>query len=508
MSPLLDWLVEHEPLFRKTRLPSLYSDLNLQRISNPEGYTANVTAWASALSRSALAGQIPHEQHHLILQTSDELLGALASPMYGKPSGLGSVIDECLRQGKMIDLQDFINLESSIYSKSWIPSPWAVLRWSLQKAGLSWSTGSFDLRGGRLKRGSLALVPALEEVWKRLCAAREKDAKAQTLTERVMTREMFLKEVNSVLPQAGEMTGSLSNQDLEVLLRYLSRDKQMLAYDAGTVKFKAPPSTALPEPITQEDRSIASLKSLIEYLRQKTTTLSTRITTLQNKASSAVKAGNKPSALSALRLKKLAERNLQQRLDTLHQLEEIYSKIESAVDQVEILAVMESSASVLKTLNKRIGGVERVEDVLESLSKEISKVDEVSEVLAEPVDQKVILDEDEVDEEFEAMEREEREKARKVEEEKTRQKLQELDALEQIRKEREREREREKEKQREDTALKQDDQAEDRELEQALSTSIEQMQRLDIYPQREQGRQGQDGIETQGHAAQMAEEAS
>ncbi|OAP62596.1 hypothetical protein AYL99_01823 [Fonsecaea erecta] len=503
MSPLLDWLVEHEPLFRKTRLPSLYSDLNVQRTSNPEGYTANVTAWSSALTHAAVAGQIPHEQHHLILQTNDELLNALASPTYGRPSGLGTVVDECVRQGKMVDLQDFISSEKSIYSRSWIPSPWAVLRWGLQKAGLSWS--SFDLRGGRLKAAKLALVPALEEVWKRLSAAREAGAKAQTLTDRVMTREMFMKDVNGVLSQAGDITGSLSDQDLDVLLRYLSRDKQVLSYDANTVKFKSPSSTSTPEPITQGDRSIASLKSLIEDLLQKTATMSARITTLQEKASGAVKSGNKVSALSALRSKKLAERALQQRLDTLHQLEEIYTKIESAVDQVEILAVMESSASVLKTLNKRVGGVERVEDVLESLREEVSKVDEVSDVLAEPVDQKAVLDEDEVDEEFEAMEREERDRTRKAEEEKTRQKLQELDALEQLHQDKERESERsELKKQREGGGDDDDEQA-------LLSTSIEKMQRLDIGGRTDgegMQRQPQQTKEGSGRIEQIAQEAT
>ncbi|KIX92386.1 uncharacterized protein Z520_11860 [Fonsecaea multimorphosa CBS 102226] len=504
MSPLLDWLLAHEPSFRKTRLPSLYSDLNVQRTSNPEGYTANVDAWSSALIHAAVAGQIPGGEHHLILQTNDELLNALASPTYGKPSGLGSVLDECVRQGKMIDLQDFITSERSIYSRSWIPSPWAVLRWSLQKAGLSWSSG-WELSGSRLKAGKLALVPALEEVWTRLSAAGE-GTRSQTMTDRVMTREMFLRDVNSVLNQAGgEMItgpGSLSNQDLEVLLRYLSRDKQVLSYDGSTVKFKPPSSTTAPEPITQEDRSIASLKSLIEDLSQKTTTLSTRIVALQSQASAAVKSGNKPSALSALRSKKLAERALQQRLDTLHQLEEIYTKIETAVDQVEILAVMESSASVLKTLNKRIGGVERVEDVLESLREEVSKVDEVSSVMAEPVDQKAVLDEEEVDEELAAMEREERERTKKVEEDKTRQKLQELDALEQLRKERERERKPELE-------MQQGEHAEDRESEQALSTSIEKLQRLDIDEHTNtEAPAGAQGQHQQRHTEKIAQQAS
>merc|ERR1711939_1163761 len=128
MPSLLDWLVENEPSFRRTRLPSLYSDLTVQRSTNPEGYSANVTAWTSALTRASLAGQLPLEQR-LILQTSDDLINALASPQYGWPSGLGCVLDDAVRTGKMVDLDDFLTSEKSIYSRSWIPSPWSILRW-------------------------------------------------------------------------------------------------------------------------------------------------------------------------------------------------------------------------------------------------------------------------------------------------------------------------------------------------------------------------------------------
>lgn len=430
MSPLLDWLIEHEPSFRPTRLPSLYSDLSVQKTTNPEGYAANVTAWSSALTRAALAGQLPLEQR-LILQASDGLLDALASAQYGRPSGLGSVLDDCVRHGKMVDLHDFLASEKSIYTRSWVPSPWAILRWSLRQVGIV-GTGSYDV-DGRLKKGSLVLVPALEEVWKHVQRIRDH---SQSLTDRVTSREAFLKELNE------NIQGTLSEQDVAVLLRYLSRDKQALSYDDMTIKFKSPTSTT-PDPITHEDRSIATLKNLISNLTIQTANLTTRVATLQAAAQTAVKAGNRASALSALRSKKLAEQSLQSRTDTLHQLEQVYAKLEAAADQVEIVAAMQASAGALKTLNNKVGGVERVEDVLDTLREEMTKVDEVSGVIAEPLDaNKAVLDEGEVDDELEALERDEkarleaREKAEKerkdIQDAKaTRRKLAELDALEQ-----------------------------------------------------------------------------
>ncbi|KAJ9604273.1 hypothetical protein H2200_011107 [Cladophialophora chaetospira] len=524
MSSPLDYLTAHEPLFRPTRLPSLYSDLSVQKSSNPEGYAANVTAWTSALTRLTLAGQLPPEQNLLILQTGEGLLDALSSAKYGRPSGLGCVLDEGVRAGKVVEVKDFLGAEKSIYSRSWVPSPWAVLRWGLRQAGVSWGSGSYDVDGGRLRTGKLVLVPALEEVWKRLQPGIE--GRGQGLTDRVLSRDAFAREISTLLAR-GESEGtksvpSISESDLQVLLRYLFRDKSALAYDQTTIKFKSPTSTT-PEPITQEDRSIASLKSLIQSLQQQTTSLSTRISNLQLQASTAVENKNKTSALSALRSKKLAEKTLQTRLDTLSQLEDIYAKIEAAVSQVEILAVMESSASTLKSLNKKIGGVERVEDVLDSLREEVGKVDEVSGVLGEvgAVDQKAVLDEGEVDDELEAMEREEREKTRKVEEEATRKRLQELDALEAIRKEQQREKEREHERQDKERQLQSQDfhaekQADkDQELEDALSSSMEKLRKLDVDDLRREGdaadrvragaRQGQEQGDPQRQTSDQAQ---
>jgi charged multivesicular body protein 7 len=165
------------------------------------------------------------------------------------------------------------------------------------------------------------------------------------------------------------------------------------------------------------------------------TTLSTRITTLTARASSSVKAGNRVSALSALRSKKLAEKNLEQRSDTLHKLEEVYTRIEQAVDQVEIVKVMDASAEVLRSLNKKVGGVESVENVIERLQEEMGKVDEVGKLLEEPLNAGAVVDEGEIDDELEALEQEERREREVKEAEVTRRRLQELEKLEAAEKE-------------------------------------------------------------------------
>lgn len=160
--------------------------------------------------------------------------------------------------------------------------------------------------------------------------------------------------------------------------------------------------------------------------------LEAKIVDLNNAAKVSLNRKNRVSALSALRSKKLVEQNLKQRTDTLAQLEEIYTKIEQAADQVEIVRVMEASTGVLRGLHAQIGGVEKVEDVVEELREEMSKVDEVGNILNEAGP---VIDESEIDEELEALENQERQAKEEKEAEETRRKLAELDSIQQAAKE-------------------------------------------------------------------------
>ena len=181
-------------------------------------------------------------------------------------------------------------------------------------------------------------------------------------------------------------------------------------------------------PISAEDKTIASLKTLITDLNTQITTLEARINSLSDKAHSAVKAKNRVAAVAALKSKKAAETTLTQRYDTLTQLEGVYGKIEQASDQVAVIRVMKASTGILRNLHAQVGGIEKVENVVEDLREQMGKVDEVSQVLEEAGRGEAAVDEDAIDEELEALERQDR--LEKEEAEQARQKLADLDALE------------------------------------------------------------------------------
>lgn len=113
---------------------------------------------------------------------------------------------------------------------------------------------------------------------------------------------------------------------------------------------------------------------------------------------------------------------------TLAQLEDVFTQIETAADQVSVVRVLEGSSAVLASLHEEVGGVEGVEGVVERLREEMDKVDEVGVAINEGVASNV--DEGAVDEELEELERVERKKSEVKEAEKTRVRLEELERLE------------------------------------------------------------------------------
>ena len=185
-------------------------------------------------------------------------------------------------------------------------------------------------------------------------------------------------------------------------------------------------STEFVSPITTEDRTIASLKSLIEDVGQQVRALEAQIANSKEKSRKAVESKNRPSALAALRSKKSAESILAQRVDTLFQLEQVLGSIQQATDQVTMVRVMKDSAGVLRGLNAQVGTAEDVEDALESLKEEMGKVDDVGSAVAEAGQEVNVADETEIDEELDSLLRQKEEAEEEEAMEKTKQKLAEL----------------------------------------------------------------------------------
>jgi charged multivesicular body protein 7 len=335
------------------------------------------------------------------MNIDQNLLRGLENKQFGRPLALGTVVREGVSEKDLLPLRDFLNAKDSIYHTLWSSMPWNVVSWTIRQLGFGESSSGDD----KLPSGQFIVTKNLEAATKLLIGRIQK---LPSHYERTFTKSHFRKTFADGLIQSH----TLSETDLEVLLRFISRDKNLAVYDGNTIRLKGSTQEG---PLTEEDATIASLKELIEDIKHQAGLLSKRIDELTAVAKDAVVRKSRVSALAALKSKKLAESALGKRYDTLSQLEELANKIQQAADQVQIVKVMESSAGVLRNLNQKVGGTERVEEVVDRLREQMSEVDEVGNIIAEAGSDTVIIDESEIDDELAELEIEEKRKAEVVE---------------------------------------------------------------------------------------------
>ncbi|RKL01952.1 hypothetical protein BFJ71_g4831 [Fusarium oxysporum] len=405
MGELADYLINNDPSFSRSRLAARYSDFRSQRTLNPDGYQANISAWRQALSDLVAKGKISHRgssPDHFVLKLDDSLLRSLEHKEFGQPLALGTVVREATAGRDFIPLQDFEKSQQSIYQRSWAGLPWSVMSWTLRQLGVVDPARGDD----KLPTGQYVIVKNMEAAAKELG-----DLMAEKVSrfDRVFSRAQFQKAFSAALVKGQHLTDS----DLDVLLKFLSRDKEVIEYDGKTIRIKGSEEQS---GITKEDAAIASLKELTESLKHQADLLNTRIDELSQTAKDAVTKKNHVAALAALKSKKIAETSLATRYATLNQLEEVSAKLEQAADNVQLVNVMEASSGALASLNAQVGGAGRIDAVMDRLREQSSATDEVSAILAESTGE--VIDETALDDELEAIEAQEREK----EEEKTKSK--------------------------------------------------------------------------------------
>lgn len=415
MTKLLDFVLNEGEQFRRARLPSLYSDFSLQRYTNPDGYAANIAAWEDILIKANGEGLIPagpDGRDFLSLRTGEELLQSLEIREWGRPLALGIVIDEAVSHRHLIPVKDFLQNTSSIYDQGWFVRPRRLISWGFRQLGATGRTSA----SMKLPVARYVIVEAVEKAAGEILSH---FTHAKPQVDRICTMSMFRERVTRTLNLKTEATDT----DLNILLTFLARDKRAIVYDHEIVKFSA--SNESPSPISTEDRTIASLRSLISDLNLQVDRLTSQSAALAAQAKTAIEKRNRPQALRALRSKKMAEDNLTQRLETLSTLEGISAKIEQASDQIAIVRAIKNSTGVLRSLNAQVGEIEKVEDIMEELQQEMKSVDQVSEII-EDAGRDPAVDDDAIDEELENLIRAEDEKR---EEQETREKLATIDAV-------------------------------------------------------------------------------
>lgn len=497
----IQFLISQEDGFNRSRLPALYSDFRGLRTTNPEGYAANVAAWRRALGSLVRGGMLPASasvlsaapsknkalastaastaaRNFFVLTAGQPLLDALQSDRYGRPLALDAVIQEAVQERDLVPLEAFLRAKESIYNRrSWsawaVGLPWHALSWGLHRLGViegggqprqssavAGNAAAFSLLqgGGRIAPDQLVVLANVEAA---AAAFADKTADARSPFERVWSVTHFKRVFSAPGAVLGEDSGlpvgsavqqpRLSDMDLNVLLTFLSRDKNLVVFDGHVVRLRGQSADSSHDGIiTEEDGAVAQLRELIDSLTHQTGVLSKRIDDLAVTARDAVLRKNRVAALAALKQKKQAEAALTTRFATLAQLEATAAQIEQASGQVQVVQAMAASADALRSLNAQVGGAEGVDDVVDRLRDQMDAADEINRILVEagPTSATgIVVDEGEIDDELAALEQEEqhaaeaaaqkakeaedrkKEEAQKAEAEETRQRLEAAGAV-------------------------------------------------------------------------------
>lgn len=369
------------------------------------------------------------------IRIGEELIRALQHREHGKPTCLPAVFHDAVKKRDFVPRRDFLNSQTSIYKQSWVPSISGLAQWALQKL-----LGSPD--PDKLPVGDFVVLKNVEvaanEILKRM-----KEQTHTSTADRILSRTTFLKRFSRVLNPAAPLTAN----DLNVLLLHMCRDKQALAFNAQTIKFRAETETEL-TPVSEEDTALANLRDAADKVNAQLPALQEKIAEAELDAREAVRAKHTIRAKAALKSKKLAEHALAERSHIALELEEAFMGLQRAADQVHIVEAMKAGAEAMKGLHEKVGGVEGVQNVMDEVREQTATVDEITSIINESA---TAVDEGELDEEFEALEKAERERKEKEEAEKTAARLAELEEVEKARKDKEAAQKKEKEAEEERT---------------------------------------------------------
>ena len=156
--------------------------------------------------------------------------------------------------------------------------------------------------------------------------------------------------------------------------------------------------------VDEQDQIIASIKSLISLHKAQISSIVVRMEELAKEARAAVSVQNRNAALRNLRASKNQEKVLNQRTETLLQLENVLGKIEEAANNIEVVAALKSGTGVLRSLNAELGGTDTVDIILEGLREELANTEEVGSMLGGDAQLTGTIDDQEIDAQLEVLE--------------------------------------------------------------------------------------------------------
>lgn len=386
--------------FSENRRKSLYGDFRRLKTTNTEGYEANITAWKSVIL------DFCRSHHHVTFTSGPKLLNDLILAPHGKPQGLDIVLDQLQEQEAITDLNTYLGrfyMDICGTRPSGVTSlvSWGVA--SLVRAsGMVKNPLENASNGpGTLKERTFVVADLVQE-------AAESAVSYQGYVGSIYTFSEFVQLIQ-------KSQSAYTTTDARCILSRLYRtDKCSISPGSDMVDVSNCPVSHeitvikfgdAKEPVSEQDRSIATLKQTMSGIQTKINTIEARIEECTKEAKRYLQSKNKSTALSYLKMRKLNEKSLENASGSLLKLEEVMLAIDSAATSQQVIGQLESSSELIKRINKEIGGAERVNKVMDEFDEQKSLSREIQDALEQDN-----VGEDEIDDELALMEAQEKAK--------------------------------------------------------------------------------------------------
>lgn len=385
-------LFEGVPAFKESRFPSLYSDFEHLREINPEGYEANIQAWADLF----MEGLKLHTFGSTITIPSS-MAAELHLAKYGDPLSLHLVLNEQVKLKRYIPWSIYKDSspQAGLKLGDYI-SPFKLLQLTWGKVRLS----SFTLAG---KNGQLA--PDHYIPWAHLVSVGDRIAgelQRKIDSDGHYLSRLFDDEEFSTMIRG--LDANMSDSDIQVLLLYLSRDtgrmtvvRQSSESQKAYIKF----GTGSAE-LTEEDIGTIKLKASIASITKRTVILEHRLDEeIPSRIQALLKTSNDQRLKNVLIQKTHITKSLTKSTALLNQLQIIMDNINEAHSNLAVYNSLQSAKSVLKSLNEKVSFAD-IDKLRMELDEEIATVNEISETMVVERD----VDEDAIDQELADLEKE------------------------------------------------------------------------------------------------------
>ncbi|KAJ2498234.1 hypothetical protein GGH96_004486 [Coemansia sp. RSA 1972] len=389
----------------------LYSDLDQQRVDNPEGYQEALKFWTQLLLSACQQGLLtttphsPQPRLNATLASSDEDdeddvldrtqskdsehteassvlcferagLAARLAFRGDTPTGVDGIVDEMERSGVVVEAGDYL---AGSTVRRWagrfvrrvpvVGRQMAVLAWGAQNSQIT-----LDY--------SLVVRSLIEAAASRVADAHYARA-ACALTDNLLSMDMFREQYAQPVLTTN---GKLSLEDARLVLRCLEDQRQATStvIDAGDthvlVKFAARRAQRV-QPVTEADRNAFHVVSTRDTIARQVTALESRVLELDHKARTAVVRKLRTQALGYLRLKRHVESDvLARRQQALDNIERIVLKLQQAASDVQLLQAFRSGTHALNGLNQEAEDM-HAERIFDDWADQALRADEIQAVM-------------------------------------------------------------------------------------------------------------------------------